>query len=105
MLDLESLFERRGFPIAHVDRKVERKTDSTRVTFNIVQGPQVVLDERRIEGNTSVDDETLLGYWSRLQSAVLGLGDDLYEVEAKGRVQGPVFEVNERLLYQHLADC
>ena len=78
MLDLESLFERRGFPIAHLDRQVERRADSTRVTFNIVQGPQVVLDELRIEGNTSVDDETLLGYWSRLQSEVLGFGDDLY---------------------------
>ena len=78
MLDLESLFERRGFPIAHVDQHVERKTDGTRVTFNIEQGPQVVLEELLIEGNTSIDDKILLDYWSRLQSEVLGFGDDLY---------------------------
>jgi outer membrane protein assembly complex protein YaeT len=56
---MELAYQREGFAFARVDYAIERAGDRTIVTFNVTEGPQVLVGEIRISGNAAVDTETL----------------------------------------------
>ena len=80
-LDLADYYRNQGYPDVTVEyRQPKRSADGStlQVTFDVSEGPRVVVDPMTIVGNASIDTEVLLPLWQRRLSDALGFGDPLF---------------------------
>ena len=75
--DLEDHYINEGYADARVASRIEREP-KLRVVFEITEGPRVIVESIAIDGNASIEDESLLELWQRSHSGVLGLGEVLF---------------------------
>ncbi len=77
---LISFYRDQGFADVRVTRKVhESRIDSSiDLRFRIEEGPQVTVEDIRLEGNHSFTQAELFQLWRRRNSGALALGDPLF---------------------------
>ncbi|MFU8857254.1 MAG: outer membrane protein assembly factor BamA [Deferrisomatales bacterium] len=80
---MELAYRHEGYAFAEVDYEYERREGRAHLTFRIREGPRVILQSVRIEGNRAFDGNTLRAFFGPERSLLAGGGRLFVESRAR----------------------
>lgn len=75
---MELAYRNAGYAFARVDYEFRRTQNGAAATFRISEGPRVILDRVRFQGNRARSDGELASFFQARTTGILGTGERLY---------------------------